>query len=218
MIGKAQVPGSNSVLHLYRTRDDYLITVPGRGDLMSTRKYASEAALGRLPCELIANPGAARVLIGGLGMGFTLAAVLKVAGPDAEVTVAEWVPEIIEWNRGELGASSGHPLSDPRTWVHSGDVSDLLRDPDRSFDVIALDVDNGPEGFSSQSNDWLYSPDGIACASERLEPGGVLAYWSATPDTHFARRLRQCGLQVTEKSVFAHGSKGTKNIIWLAMR
>lgn len=216
LLARAAIPGSDNVLSLYRNRDDFSIDVSGRGELMSTRRHASEDALGRLPCEMLERADTALVLIGGLGMGFTLAAALAATGPGSRVVVAELVPEIIDWNRGPLGSLSGDPLSDERTTLYEGDVGDLLRDPERRFDVIALDVDNGPEGFSSAGNDWLYSLDGIAHARDRLEPGGVLAYWSATPDRRFAKRLRACGLRVSEKSVFAHGRKGTKHVIWLA--
>lgn len=183
---------------------------------MSTRKHASEDALGTLPCQMLKQTEAATVLIGGLGMGFTLAAVLAATGAKSHVVVAELVPEVVTWNEGVLGSYAGHPLSDSRTAVYHGDVSNLLRSPEQRYDVIALDVDNGPEGVTADSNDWLYSLEGIGCASECLNPDGVLAYWSATPDRGFAKRLRACGLQVIEKSVFAHGRKGTKHTIWLA--
>ena len=216
LLDLAAVPGSDNILQLYRDGDDFSIAVSGRGELMSTRRHGSEDALGRLPCEMLERADEAVVLIGGLGMGFTLAAALAATGPGSRVVVAELVPEIVRWNRGSLGSRSGHPLSDARTSVHEGDVGELLRDPGRRFDVIALDVDNGPEGFSSSENDWLYSHDGVSRARDRLAPGGVLAYWSATPDRRFAKRLRECGLRVDEKSVFAHGRKGTKHTIWLA--
>ncbi len=183
---------------------------------MSTRKHASESALGTLPCQLIERVDAASVLIGGLGMGFTLAAALAATGKNSRVAVAELVPEVVEWNRGPLGDYSGRPLDDARTTVYSGDVSDLLRSAEQRYDVIALDVDNGPEALSSSGNDWLYSRQGVLSARDSLTPGGVLAYWSATPDQLFTRRLRECGLKVSEKSVFAHGNKGTKHTIWLA--
>ena len=212
----ADIPGSDRVLKLYRGKDGFTIVMSGKGELMSTRKHASEDALGTLPCRMLARTDEISVLIGGLGMGFTLAAVLAATGPGSRVIVAELVPEVVEWNRGALGDHSGHPLSDSRTRVHHGDVADLLRDRASRHDVIALDVDNGPEGLASSGNDWLYSIEGIERARECLEPGGVLAYWSATPDPRFARRLRACRLQVSEKSVFAHGSKGTRHTIWLA--
>lgn len=183
---------------------------------MSTRKHGSEDALGLLPCQLIKQVDTANVLIGGLGMGFTLAAVLAATGLQSRVVVAELVPEVVDWNQGPLGAYAGNPLSDARTTVYRGDVSDLLLSAEPTYDVIALDVDNGPEALSSNGNNWLYSHEGIGCARECLNQDGVLAYWSATPDAAFAKRLRACGLQVSEKLVFAHGNKGTKHTIWLA--
>lgn len=215
LIGQASVPGGERLLKLYQGKDDCSIVISGRGELMSTRKHGSEDALGRMPCEMLRQAGAARVLIGGLGMGFTLAAVLAATGPDAQVVVAELVPEVVEWNRGPLGRYSGYPLNDARTSIYQGDVSDLLRLAEPRYDVIALDVDNGPEALSSSGNDWLYSAQGIDCARASLLQDGVLAYWSATPDPIFKKRLRDCGLTVTEKFVYAHGNKGTKHTIWL---
>lgn len=212
----AEIPGSDSILKLYQGKHDCTIVVSGKGDLMSTRKHASEDALGTLPCQMLKQTDAVNVLIGGLGMGFTLAAVLTATGSKSRVVVAELVPEVVEWNKGLLGSYAGHPLSDTRTTVYHGDVTDLLRDAEQRYDVIALDVDNGPEGFSSSSNDWLYSSEGIGCARESLNSDGVLAYWSATPDPRFTKQLRKCGLQVSEKSVYAHGKKGAKHTIWLA--
>ena len=216
LLGEAVIPGSTSVLKLYQGKDDCNIVISGKGELMSTRKHASEDALGTLPCQMLKQTDTAHVLIGGLGMGFTLAAVLAATGSKSRVVVAELVPEVVEWNKGPLGSYSGYPLTDTRTTIYHGDVSDLLRSRELRYDVIALDVDNGPEGLSSSSNNWLYSPEGIGCARECLNSGGVLAYWSATPDQSFARQLRKCGLRVIEKSIFAHGTKGTKHIIWLA--
>ncbi|MFT4728340.1 MAG: spermidine synthase [Granulosicoccus sp.] len=216
LIGQAAMPGSDSVLKLYQGKDDCRIVLSGQGELMSTRKHGSEDALGRLPCQQLEQRDGVSILIGGLGMGFTLAAALAATGPNSTVVVAEIVPEVVEWNKGPLGSYSDYPLSDTRTTIYHGDVCDLLRSPEKDYDVIALDVDNGPEAFSSDRNDWLYSPEGIGYARERLNPHGVLAYWSATPDPHFAKKLRTCGLKVSVKYVYAHGNKGTKHTIWLA--
>ena len=215
LLGQAAIPGSERVLKLYRGKDDCSIVVSGRGELMSTRKHASEDALGTLSCQLLDQTENAAVLIGGLGMGFTLAAVLAATGSHSQVLVAEIVPEVIEWNRGLLGSYSGYPLNDTRTTLYHGDVGDLLRVAKPGYDVIALDVDNGPEALSSTGNHWLYSHEGIDCSRQCLNRNGVLAYWSATPDPRFANRLRGCGLTVVEKQVFAHGSKGTRHTIWL---
>ncbi|MDH3789590.1 MAG: hypothetical protein OES53_13600 [Xanthomonadales bacterium] len=217
LLGEAPIPGSRQSLSLHQGKDDFVISISsGGGELMSTRKHGSEDALGALPCRRLRNKEAARVLIGGLGMGFTLAAVLKEVGANAEVTVAELIPEVVEWNRGPLGEHSGFPLNDPRTRVHVGDVARLLRNKRDCFDVIALDVDNGPEGLTQSDNDWLYSTAGITAAQAALKPGGIIAYWSAGPDQAFHDRLRRCGLLVEEEIVFAHGKKGARHTIWLA--
>lgn len=216
LLGEASIPGTERSLVLYRGKDDFSIKIAGGHELMNTRKHGSEDALGSLPCQRLSRPETARVLIGGLGMGFTLAAVLQAVGPRAQVTVAELIAEVVEWNRGPLGDYSGRPLDDPRTRVHVGDVAKLLRRQRACFDVIALDVDNGPEGLTKSSNDWLYSAAGIAAAQDALSPGGVVAYWSAGPDQGFHDRLRQCGFLVEETTVHAHGNRGPRHTIWLA--
>jgi spermidine synthase len=216
LLGEAPIPGAEQSLSLYQGKDDFFIKISsGGGELMNSRKHGSEDALGALPCRRSRNRESARVLIGGLGMGFTLAAALEEVGPGAEVTVAELIPEVVDWNRGPLGERSGFPLDDPRTRVHIGDVAKLLRRKRGCYDVIALDVDNGPEGLTQSSNDWLYSTPGIAAAQEALAPNGVLAYWSAGPDQAFHDRLRRCGFMVEEVAVHAHGNKGARHTIWL---
>jgi len=216
LLGEALIPGTDRFLVLYQGKDDFSIKIAGGHELMNSRKHGSEDALGRLPCQWSRHAAAARVLIGGLGMGFTLAAALKSVGPQAQVTVAELIPEVVEWNRGPLGECSGRPLDDPRTRVYVGDVAKLLRRRRASFDIIALDVDNGPEGLTISSNNWLYSDAGIAAAQDALSPGGIAAYWSAGPDQGFHDRLRRCGFLVEETTVHAHGNKGARHTIWLA--
>jgi len=216
LLGEAPIPGTGQSLSLFQGKDDFFIKISGGGELMSTRKHGSEDALGSLPCKRLRHPEAARVLIGGLGMGFTLAAALRVLGPRAEVTVAELIPEVVDWNRGPLGERSGYPLNDPRTRVHVGDVAKLLRGKKACFDVIALDVDNGPEGLTRSTNDWLYSEPGILAAQNALGPAGILAYWSASLDQAFHDRLRRCGFLVEEIMVYAHGNKGARHTLWLA--
>jgi spermidine synthase len=217
LLGDAPIPGTSQTLSLYQGKDDFFFKISsGGGELMSSRKHGSEDALGALPCRRLPNRESARVLIGGLGMGFTLAAVLREVGPGAEVTVAELIPEVVDWNRGPLGERSGFPLDDPRTRIHLGDVAKLLRKKRDYFDVIALDVDNGPEGLTHSSNDWLYSTPGIVAAQRALTPNGILAYWSAGPDQAFHDRLRRCGFMVEEATVHAHGNKGARHTIWLS--
>lgn len=216
LLGEALIPGTDRSLLLYQGKDDFSIKISGGHELMNTRKHGSEDALGSLPCQRLRDAPSARVLIGGLGMGFTLAAALQAVGPQAEVTVAELIPEVVEWNRGPLGQYSNYPLNDSRTRVYIGDVAKLLRRKQACFDVIALDVDNGPEGLTRSSNNWLYSAAGIAAAQDALAAGGILAYWSAGPDQGFHDRLRQCGFLVEETTVHAHGKKGPRHTIWLA--
>lgn len=215
-LGEAEIPGTAQTLFLYQGKDDFFIKISGGGELMSTRKHGSEDALGSLPCQRLANPATAQVLIGGLGMGFTLASALKEVGTGAVITVAELIPEVVEWNQGPLGEHAGNPLNDPRSRVYVGDVAQLLRESKSGFDVIALDVDNGPEGLTKSANDWLYTMRGIAAAKDALAPNGILSYWSAGPDPAFHDRLRQCGFIVEEITVHAHGNKGARHKIWLA--
>ena len=214
-LGEAAIPGTQKSLTLFQSKDDLHIKVSGGFELMSTRKHGSEDALGTLPCKKLNNPDDAKVLIGGLGMGFTLAAVLQEVGAVAQVTVAELIPEVVEWNRGPLGEYSNYPVNDARTIIEIVDVCELIKAKPASYDVIALDVDNGPEGLTQSSNNWLYSEEGIHAARKALRPDGVLAYWSAGADKPFRLRLRKCGLSVDEVSVFAHGTKGTRHTIWL---
>lgn len=218
LIGTASIPGQGSELRLSQRNDEFSIKIAGKaGELMNTRLHGSEDALAELACERIADHSAASVLIGGLGMGFTLAAALKALAADAEVTVAELVPEVVEWNRGPLGAASGYPLSDARTRVEVGDVGRILKQQQPLFDAILLDVDNGPEGLTRKENDWIYSPAGLEAAQACLRPDGILAIWSAGADPAFTERLRRVGFAVEEVTVHAHRpGKGARHIIWLA--
>lgn len=216
LLGEAKIPGTEQLIFLYQGKDDFSIKLARGQELMNTRKHGSEDALGELPCKRLKNPAKAKVLIGGLGMGFTLAAVLRSVGAAAEVTVAELVPEVVEWNRGPLGEFSGYPLNDPRTQIYVGDVARLMKQSTAQFDVIALDIDNGPEGLTRASNNWLYSLMGVASAQKALKPGGVLAYWSAAPDDDFHDLLKSCGLLVDQVHVYAHGNKGARHTLWLA--
>ncbi|GGL94018.1 hypothetical protein GCM10010840_35060 [Deinococcus aerolatus] len=220
-LARAAIPGAQQDLCLYRRGDqlEFSIQISGYvSELMNSRMHASEDALAELGCAVIAGRPAPRVLVGGLGMGFTLAAALKALGPGSVVTVAELVPEVVEWNRGPLGECAGYPLNDPRTHVHVGDVAELLRQGQGTYDAVLLDVDNGPEGMTHHGNGWLYSPPGLAAAQRTLRPGGVLAIWSATPDNRFTRRLQQAGFRVEVRSARARPGKGAHHTIWLAHR
>lgn len=215
LVDTAPIPGGGE-LRLFQEGEHFSIKIAGGGDLMSTRMHGSEDALARIACERIAARTHARVLIGGLGMGFTLAAALAQLRANAEVVVAELVPAVVTWNRGPLGAHAGNPLLDPRVTVREADVAKLLRGERSAYDAILLDVDNGPGGLTHENNDWLYSPQGLAASLQTLRPRGVLAVWSAHPDRAFTERLRRCGFVPEEVPVRAHGNKGARHMIWLA--
>ena len=216
-IGTALIPGTNVELQLYQAGELFSIKIPGRGDLMNSRMHGSEKALAELACAKIAGVKKPRVLIGGLGMGFTLAATLQTVGSGAEVVVAELVPEVVEWNRTLIGAPSGHPLADPRSRVYVGDVADLIRQSAGGFDAVLMDVDNGPGALVRMQNNWLYSDDGLRATRAALRPRGVLAVWSASPDRAFSKRLQHAGFDVNEHVVRPHrAGKGPRHTIWIA--
>ncbi len=218
LLDTTPIPGEGGELGLYRLGADYFIKIVGGQDLMNSRAHSSEDALGVIGCKGLRHRPEARVLIGGLGMGFTVAAALNTLGPDAEVVVAEIVPGVVEWNRGVLGACAGRPLGDARTQVRTTDVALLLKDEPSGFDAIILDVDNGPDGLTRASNEWLYSKAGLGVALRALRPGGALAIWSAGPDKAFTQRLSSAGFEAEEMTVRAHAGKGARHVIWMARR
>lgn len=218
LVDTAQIPGDGGELQLFKCDEEYSISIDGSHTLMSTWAHQSEDALAKLACRKIVNRTQPRVLIGGLGMGFTLAAALHHLGADAEVVVAELVPGVVAWNRGVLGKYANHPLRDERTIVREGDVAKLLRANRQMYDAVLLDVDNGPKGLTRKKNDWLYSTDGLIAAYEALRPEGVLAVWSAAPSRNFMERLRKVGFRVTQSRVPEQDNKGDLHAIWLAER
>lgn len=216
LLDTARIPGEGRELSLYQQGEDFVIRIVHGQELMTTRAHGSEDALAEIACREVARRERPRVLIGGLGMGFTLASALRHLGHDAEIVVAELVPAVVEWNRGPLGEKAGHPLRDKRVTVHEVDVSTILKAQLRSFDAILLDVDNGPDGLTREGNHWLYSRDGLSAAYQALRPKGVLAVWSAGPDRAFIKRLGMTGFEVDEVPVRAHRGKGARHLIWVA--
>ncbi|WP_309570241.1 hypothetical protein [Deinococcus sp.] len=217
MLGRAPIPGSPDELQLWQHDREFTIRISGYvSELMNSRQHASEEALAEYAVPLISGRSAAHVLVGGLGMGFTLAAALRVAGPDATVTVAELVPEVVEWNRGPLGEVAAYPLNDSRARVHVGDVGALIRKSARTFDAILLDVDNGPEGMTQSGNDWLYKAKGLAAIRTALRPGGILAVWSVEAVPRFTGALQRAGYSVDVRRARARGDKGAWHTIWIA--
>jgi len=219
LLDRAQIPDNGGELLFYQRDNDYTIEVVGiMGELMTTAHHGSEDALAELALKRIKNSQEAHVVIGGLGMGFTLATVLKLVGDKGKVIVAELVPEVIKWNQGPMGERSGNPLNDPRTIVHQGDVLELIRSGKGKYDAILLDTDNGPEGLTQARNNRLYSHRGLRSAYDVLRPNGVLAVWSTHSDAPFTRRLGMAGFKVQEEKVYAHRDKGTKHHLWFAQR
>ncbi len=220
-LGSALVSGGGE-LRLKRRGGEFSIML-GAAELMNSRLSGSEEALATLGCEAVSRRKEARVLIGGLGMGFTLRAALAVLGPDARVTVAELVPEVAAWARGEMAAIFGDCLADARAVVEIADVADLIARRGDGYDAILLDVDNGPDGLTADANDRLYGMGGLRQALAALRPGGVLAIWSAHPAPAFAGRLRKAGFAVAEHRVRARtnaasGKGGAKHVIWVATK
>ena len=217
LLDTAEIPGEGGELRLLQRGAEFSIRLK-QGVLMGSRVRGSEQELAKLGCARIATRFRPRLLIGGLGMGFTLRAALDLLGPKAEVVVAELVPAVISWSRGPLAELSGRSVFDPRVELHAGDVGGLIRSQRAAYDAILLDVDNGPEGLSREANDELYDRNGLLAAGAALRPGGTLAIWSVAPDTVFTRRLRQTGFNVEEIAVRANGKRGARHTIWVAVR
>ena len=190
---------------LQRHDGNYVIRADGY-DLMTSYSHGSEDAMMSLACPR--PPADACILIGGLGMGYTLAATLNLMPPGSTVVVSELVPEVVEWNHGPLGPLAGHPLNDPRTDLIVGDVADVIRDSKSRFDAVLLDVDNSVDSFTLPHNSWLYTPDGLAAAHRALRPCGALAIWSVGTERTFERRLRRAGFTASTYPVRGHDKRG----------
>lgn len=214
-LDRAPLPDGGE-LRLKRRGTEFSIML-GTNELMNSRLSGSEEALAALACEKVSSRNAPRILIGGLGMGFTLRAALDALGADATVVVAELVPAVVAWARGPMATVFGSCLDDPRVNIRETDVGLLIRDR-AAYDAILLDVDNGPEGIVHKGNDALYSHRGLAEAHAALKPGGVLAVWSSAPDAGFTRRLASAGFAVEEVNIRANGKRGARHTIWLAVR
>lgn len=216
-LDSATVPGGREELRLKRRGAEFSIML-GANELMNSRVSGSEEALAKLSCARIGGRRQPRMLIGGLGMGFTLRAALAGLGPDATIVAAELVAAVVAWARGPMADLFAGSLDDPRVEILEADVADVIRSGKGAYDAILLDVDNGPDGLSRVANDRLYDMAGLAAARAALTPGGVLAVWSAHPDASFARRLSRSGFEVEEVHTRARGKRGARHVIWLATR
>lgn len=214
----ARVPGADGELRLMRRGTEFSIML-GANELMNSRLSGSEAALATLACKKIDTIKRPHLLIGGLGMGFTLRAALAVLGPNARIDVAELVPAVVAWARGPMAEIFGGCLDDPRVRIKEEDVLKAIRTHKGAFDAILLDVDNGPEGLTRSGNDALYDLKGLRSSHAALRPGGVLAVWSSGPNAVFSKRLRSAGFDVNEVTVRATGKGGgARHVIWIAAR
>src|SRR6202035_4660441 len=217
-IDTATVPGADVQLPLMPRGAEFSMML-GPSELMNSRLSGSEEALATLACKRIEAVKRPQLLIGGLGMGFTLRAALAVLGSDARIVVAELVPAVIAWARGPMAGIFGDSLSDPRADVREADVVDVVRSHQSAFDAILLDVDNGPEGLIRKANDALYDLKGLKTIRRALRPRGVLAVWSSGPNPAFTKRLRDAGFEVSEVALRATAKRsGARHVIWFATK
>jgi len=217
LLGQALSP-DGAVVKLIRRVDEYIILLDG-AILMSSRMHGSEEALASLACQRVRALERPSVLIGGLGMGFTLRATLDLLPQDAAVVVAELVPAVVEWNRGPLGPLAGHPLKDRRVRVETRDVLAILSSRLGQFDAVLLDVDNGPTAFTASNNAGLYDNRGIAAAYAALKTEGVLAVWAAQDDRKFEQRLLDGGFEVRVQRTRGRLEKGgPRHTIFLSQK
>ena len=215
-IDRVEIPGQKSDITLQKRGTEFSIRTAGT-ELMNSRLHGSEDALAKLTCSRLKGKSDLRILIGGLGMGYTLAAALEQSKKDTLIMVSELIPAVVRWNREYLGHLTGMPLDDPRVAVEEEDVAKIIRQKRSAWDAILLDVDNGPKGLTRQANDYLYTRSGLKTFFLALRPGGILAIWSSGADEAFTRRLKQCGFQTKILSVRARKSgKGGKHTIWIA--
>jgi spermidine synthase len=214
----AGIPGTDDELRLMRRGKEFSIKL-GSNELMNSRLSGSEEALATLAAKRIGKVAKPVILIGGLGMGFTLRAGLATFCSKAQIVVAELVPAVVAWARGPMAEIFGDSLDDPRVDIREADVAEIIRSHQSKFDAILLDVDNGPEGLTRKGNDALYSVAGLNVARTALRPGGVLAVWSSGPNPAFAKRLRGAGFEVNEVNIRATGKgRGVRHMIWMATK
>jgi spermidine synthase len=213
-VGDAAAPDGTALT--LKSRDGEFLLLADNKPLMSSDEHGSEDALASLACRRIKSVAAPHVLIGGLGMGFTLRAALDVLPSSATVVVAELVPAVVGWNRGPLGPLAGHPLEDKRVRIEETDVAIAVRSNPGTFDAVLLDVDNGSDALTTSTNGWLYRDRGVAAIRSALTANGVLAMWLASDDRRFARRLRQQGFTVDVEHVRGRLKRGPRHAVMLA--
>ncbi|RDJ22902.1 hypothetical protein DWF00_05930 [Bosea caraganae] len=218
LLDTAKLPDGSGELRLKQRGSEFSIML-GTNELMNSRLSGSEEALATLVRERLSERPKPRILIGGLGMGFTLRAALAAWGTDARIEIAELMPAVVAWARGPMAVVFGDCLDDPRVTITVADVAGVIRAAPGAYDAVLLDVDNGPEAMTIAANDALYDDGGLGQAKAALRPGGILAVWSQGPDRRFTQRLRRAGFAVEEVMVRANkGRSGARHVIWLARR
>jgi len=208
-------------MRIFQRGDEFSIRVDSEdSELMNNEFHYSEDVLAELACEPIRERKSAHVLVGGLGMGFTLASALKHVNADATVSVSELMAAVVRWNQLYLGKGADYPMRDKRTRIINQDVGKVMSEHKDTFDAIMLDVDNGPDGYTRDSNDSLYGLAGLTNAHEALTSGGVLTVWSAAPDIEFTQRMMKVGFEVEQKLVKSHPEQthGARHTIWIGTR
>ena len=216
LIDTVPLPDGRGNIRLIQRADEFSIML-GTIALMNSRLSGSEEAMAGLSWARIKDRPRAHMLIGGLGMGFTLRAALAELPPTVKITVAELMPAVVEWARGPMAAIFDGCLDDPRVDIKVNDVRNVIRSAKGTYDAILLDVDNGPDGLTVETNDALYSMAGLKAAKAALRPGGVLAIWASAPDRAFTQRLQRSGFTVEEERVRANAKRrGARHVIWLA--
>jgi spermidine synthase len=217
-IDTTRVPDADVELRLMRRGTEFSMML-GQNELMNSRLSGSEEALATLTAKKIEAVKSPHLLVGGLGMGFTLRAALAVLGPDARITVAELVPAVIAWARGPMADIFGDSVNDPRADIREADVVDIIKASQSAFDAILLDVDNGPEALIREANNALYDLKGLQAIRRALRPGGILAVWSSGPNLAFSKRLRAADFEVNEVGVRATTKRsGAHHVIWFATK
>jgi spermidine synthase len=217
-IDRAEVPEHEGEVILLNRGTEFSIRTAGV-ELMNSRLHGSEDALAELACSRIKRKTGLLILIGGLGMGYTLSAALGQSEKDTLITVSELIPAVVRWNREHMSHLAGMPLDDPRVSIKDEDVGETIRKRKSAWDAILLDVDNGPDGLTRRANHWLYGRSGLKTSFSALRPGGILAVWSSGTDEAFTRRLKQCGFRTETVPVRARKSgKGARHTIWIAAK
>ena len=217
-LDRAEIPGNEGTITLRQRGTEFSIRTTDT-ELMNSRLHGSEDALAQLTCSRLKQKEGLSILIGGLGMGYTLAAALEQFEKDTLITVAELIPAVVRWNQQHLGHLTGKPLDDPRVSIQEEDVAKAIRREKSAWDAILLDVDNGPDGLTQKANDRLYNIAGLKISFAALRPGGILAVWSSGPDEAFTSRLKRCQFQTETITVRAHKpGKGARHTIWLAKK